>query len=201
MTSEDELVSFADLYCALTEGAEGLGANDENVKKIKKMLNEEDGYKITKLTFRGHNSSHGRNPSENVNVTRNKSLSSHRATTFKNWMTKMGFPMAAEADASKTVSETTQANTHKTDDVDNEYIKAWRSASVVIEYDKSNVSDAATAESVKQDVDRVEVKNKETSVSTEQNVSNVIKGVPPSMIGKTMAGVIMKEEKGIPFTT
>ena len=182
LTKEDELVSFADLYCALNEGASGLGADPSNVEKIKKMLNEEDGYKITKLTFRGHNSSHGRYQNgktkaanNSVNASRNKTLATYRANTFKNWMVKMNFPMAAEADASKTVSETTQSNTHKTDSVDSPYIKAWRSASVIIEYDKTEIDDAATAESTKSatdgegkvvaTTDRLEVKNKETSIS------------------------------------
>ena len=154
LTNEDDLVAFADLYCALNEGATGLGENKTNVERIKKMLHEEDGYKITKLTFRGHNSSHGRYQNsksqatnESVNKSRNASLSSNRALTFKNWMAKMNFPMAAEADASKTLSETQESSTHKTDSVDSPYIKAWRSASVVIEYDKYEVSDAANAES------------------------------------------------------
>ena len=206
LTDEDELVSFADLYCAINEEAKGLGANDANVTKIRKMLKEEDGYKITKLTFRGHNSSHGRYQNGKtqaannaVNTSRNKTLASYRANTFKNWMVKMNFPMAAEADASKTVSETTQTNTHKTDSVDSPYIKAWRSASVIIEYDKSEIEDAATTETpkapadengnlkkdlenktIQSSVDRVEIKNKETSVSTENNISNVYKGIPPT---------------------
>jgi hypothetical protein len=160
LTNEDDLVAFADLYCALNEGATGLGENKANVERIKKMLHEEDGYKITKLTFRGHNSSHGRyqnskTQAENnaVNASRNATLSAHRATTFKNWMAKMNFPMAAEADASKTLSETEESSSHKTDSVDSPYIKAWRSASVVIEYDKYEVSDAANAEDRKVAVD------------------------------------------------
>lgn len=180
LTNEDELVSFADLFCAINEDATGLGADPANVTKIRKMLKEEDGYKITKLTFRGHNSSHGRYQNGKtqaannaVNTSRNKTLAEYRANTFKNWMVKMNFPMAAEADASKTVSETTQSNTHKTDSVDSPYIKAWRSASVIIEYDKIDISNAATAETPRAISDdsgntiyqqqRVEIKNKETS--------------------------------------
>jgi hypothetical protein len=191
LTAEDDLVSFADLYCALVEGAQGLGADQANVERIRKMLKEEDGYKITKLTFRGHNSSHGRNPSEKVNVSRNSSLSSSRANTFKNWMTKHNFPMAAEADASKTVSETTQSNNHKNDDVDSPYIKAWRSASVIIEYDKYDISDAATAEPTKANedglsiMDKVEIKNKETSKSSTMEVVNFEKGLPISNMYNT----------------
>ena len=195
LTDEDDLVSFADLYCAINEEAQGLGADQTNVERIRKMLKEEDGYKITKLTFRGHNSSHGRNPNQGLNTTRNSTLSSNRANTFKNWMVRHNFPMAAEADASKTVSETSQPNNHKNDDVDSPYIKAWRSASVIIEYDKYDISDAATAESTKFEkdisgkevatVDSVEIKNKETSKSSTMEVVNFEKGLPISNMYNT----------------
>ena len=153
LTDEDELVSFTDLYCALVQGA-NLPHDAANTEKIRKIFKEEGGYKVKKLTFKGHNSSHGRYQNnkqskaqnEAVNVSRNKTLATKRADTFKNWMSKMGFPMADKADATKTLSETTEKNTHKMDSVDDEYIKAWRSASVIIEYEKSDVEDAATAE-------------------------------------------------------
>ena len=155
LTDEDELVGFSDIFVAVHPEA-NLPHNDANVEKIRKIFKEEDGYKVTKLTFKGHNSSHGRyqnntkSKSQNnaVNISRNSTLSSNRALTFKKWMAKMGFPKASEADASQTLSETTQNVTHKLDSVDNEYIKAWRSASVIIEYEKSEVSDASTTEQI-----------------------------------------------------
>ena len=142
---------LADLYCAINKDATGLGENKENVDRIRALISGDKGLKITKLTFKGHNSSHGRykgtgsaSKDESVNKSRNKTLSSSRALTFKRWLAKHDFPMAAEADASKTLSETAETNTHKTDTVDGQHIKAWRSASVIIEYESSNVEDASS---------------------------------------------------------
>lgn len=170
LTNEDELVSFTDLYVALNEGYDEYLAHDkDNVEKIRKIANEEDGYKVIKLSFRGHNSSHGRNSKKNVNKSRNKTLSSSRALTFKKWLTKMNFPMAIDANADETLSQSTEGNTHMTDDVNNQYVKAWRSACVIIEYEKSDVLSASTAESTKVDesgqqlTDKVEIKNKDKS--------------------------------------
>ena len=141
--SDAKLVSFADLYCALNENATGLEVNSDNVKEIRKIKNG-DGFKVVKVTFEGHNSYHGRGKPNKVLDGRNKTLASGRALTFKRWMSAKGFPMAAEADASKTLSETAETNTHKTDTVDGQHIKAWRSASVIIEYESSNVEDASS---------------------------------------------------------
>lgn len=167
LTSDDELVSFADLYCALNKEAIGLNANSNNVEKIRKIISGKDGFKVTKVTFRGHNSSHGRGQANSILAGRNKTLASNRALTFKKWMMAKGFPMAAEADASKTVSETTEAVTHKSDTVDSQYIKAWRSASVVIEYEASQTETANKIDAVTQKDDKGKTTlNKVDSVST-----------------------------------
>ncbi len=93
--------------------------------------------------------------------------------TLKEWMSKMNYPKAAEGGEPTTLSQTEEKNSHKTDSVDSPYIKAWRSAAVIIEYEKENTENAATAEQtvggkdadskVVSTVDKVEVKNKEVS--------------------------------------
>ena len=185
LTDEDELVSFRDLYVALTNRTDLSGYNDAKVDKIRKIFKQEEGYKVKKLTFKGHNSSHGRNKANSVNLERNKTLSSNRALTFKKWMEKMNFPMASEASASQTLSETTQPNNHKLDDVDNQYIKAWRSASVIIEYEKSEKIDAATAEPTivnttsEPQTAKVEIPNGESSKKTDGvNILDYISSSP-----------------------
>lgn len=166
LTSDDELVSFADLYCALNEEATGLNANSNNVEKIRKIISGKDGFKVTKVTFKGHNSSHGRGQANSILAGRNKTLASNRALTFKKWMMVKGFPMAAEADASKTVSETAETVTHKSDTVDSQYIKAWRSASVEIEYEASQTETANKIDAVAQKDDKGKTTlNKVDSVS------------------------------------
>lgn len=156
LTDEDDLVGFTDLYCAVT-GADNLPHNADNTKRINALIDGEKGCKITKVTFKGHNSSHGRYEGsgskakdKSVNESRNKSLSSERALTFKKWMMDNGFPFASEADASQTLSETTEADTHKSDSVDGQYIKAWRSASVIIEYESTETEPAIKQDSAAQ---------------------------------------------------
>ncbi len=156
LTADDDLVGFTDLYCAVT-GVDNLPHSDSNTKKIVALINGEKGCKITKVTFKGHNSSHGRfsgsgskSKDESVNKSRNQDLSSSRALTFKNWMSKHNFPMASEADASQTLSETEETNTHKSDSVNGQYIKAWRSASVIIEYESTDTESAIKQDSAVQ---------------------------------------------------
>lgn len=172
LTGDDELVSFADLYCALNKEATGLNANSNNVEKIRKIISGKDGFKVTKVTFKGHNSSHGRGQANSILAGRNKTLASNRALTFKKWMMAKGFPMAAEADASKTVSETTEAVTHKSDTVDSQYIKAWRSASVVIEYEASQTEIANTIDTAANSADTK--LNKTDTVRSQKTYGNKV---------------------------
>lgn len=181
LTDNDDLVGFTDLYCAIT-GNKNLPCNDDNVKKIISLINGDGGTKVTKVTFKGHNSSHGRyegsgnaEKDSSVNKKRNATLSSSRALTFKKWMSKHNFPMASEADASQTLSETEETNTHKSDSVDGQYIKAWRSASVIIEYEKSAVVDASEAESEVETIwEGAEQPEIVTNTNTDPNIGSTV---------------------------
>ena len=163
--SDAKLVSFADLYCALNENATGLDVNSDNVKEIRKIKNG-DGFKVVKVTFEGHNSYHGRGRPNKVLEGRNKTLARGRSRTFKAWMAAKGFPMAAKADADKTISETADTSTSRVDTVDDKYVKAWRSASVIIEYEASQTETANKIDAVAQKDDKGKTTlNKVDSVS------------------------------------
>ncbi len=206
LTADDDLVGFTDLYCAVT-GVDNLPHSDSNTKRIVALINGEKGSKITKVTFKGHNSSHGRfsgsgskSKDENVNKSRNQDLSSSRALTFKNWMSKHNFPMASEADASQTLSETTETNNHKSDSVDGQYIKAWRSASVIIEYESIDTEPAIKQDSAVQ----TKTENGELKPVTDENgvildKTNVVssspaKTVSPGMLSRAQEWLNTTEE-------
>ena len=201
LNDDDELVAFSDLYIALTDESRIKPCDEGNIDKLRKMLKQEDGYKITKLTFRGHNSSHGRNSSNKVNESRNKTLSESRALTFKRWMEKMKFPMASEADAKDTLNETNEVNNHKLDDVDNQYIKAWRSASVVIEYEKSDIVNAAIAEPITVDKDgnpnvvKTNIPNKNSSDNIYNTVSFNLEEASVELRKSSLEDKALKEGK------
>jgi hypothetical protein len=160
------LVSFADMFVAL-EGtkAESLlsGKFDkDNVEIIKKIITDTDRYKITEVKFEGHASYQGRSTS-------NDSLSTNRALTVKKWMQEKKFPDVDKASISSK-KESQKDNVDKGDNSDL-VVKLWRSASIIIKYNESEIDNAATAESVKKDengnvnTDRVEIQNKTQSKS------------------------------------
>jgi hypothetical protein len=170
------MVGFTDLYSALT-GAKNLPTTAANVKLVEDVFKEKNGCKVINVTFKGHNSSHGRynggksgKANKKVDDSRNQSLSSNRALTFKNWMSKMNFPMASTANASETLSQTAETETYKSDDVDNQHIKAWRSASVCIEYEQTQITAVQVPDS-NTDIVSTSIKNKTKSVSPEDTAS------------------------------
>lgn len=163
-----KLISFADLFVAL-EGtkAESLlsGSFDKgNVEIVKNIMTDTERYKITSIKFEGHASYQGY-------VTSNNTLSSNRALTFKKWMQSKKFPSIDEA----TTGSKKESQKNNVDKGDNSEltVKLWRSASVIIEYDESEIEDASlanssTVEDGKKDektgqplnkVDKVEVQN------------------------------------------
>lgn len=162
------LISFADMFVAL-EGkkAEDLmsGLFDEkNVKIVKELIEDKERFKITEIKFEGHASYQGYAAS-------NDTLSNNRALTFKKWMQNNKFPEIDKA-TSKTKKESPKNNVDKGDNSD-KTVKMWRSASVIIEYDESEIEDASlanssTVEDGKKDektgqplnkVDKVEIQN------------------------------------------
>ena len=163
-----KLISFADLFVAL-EGtkAESLlsGSFDKgNVEIVKNIMDDTERYKITSIKFEGHASYQGY-------VASNNTLSSNRALTFKKWMQSKKFPSIDEA----TTGSKKESQKNNVDKGDNSEltVKLWRSASVIIEYDESEIEDASlanssTVEDGKKDektgqplnkVDKVEIQN------------------------------------------
>ena len=122
LNGNDDLVSFTDLYCALTDEADiiDLRASEEKVKLIREIFKEENGIKVKKLVFKGHHSANGRNPKESVNKKRNDDLARNRALTFKKWMMAKKFPMAAEADDGQTLTGQTQSLTYRNNSIDDQ---------------------------------------------------------------------------------
>lgn len=137
-----KLISFADLFVAL-EGtkAESLlsGSFDKgNVEIVKNIMNDTERYKITSIKFEGHASYQGY-------ATSNNTLSSNRALTFKKWMQSKKFPSIDEA----TTGSKKESQKNNVDKGDNSKltVKLWRSASVIIEYDESEIEYASLANS------------------------------------------------------
>jgi len=168
------LISFADMFVAL-EGEKGEkivgegNINKKNVEIVTSIMEDNERFKITAIKFEGHASYQGY-------AAFNDTLSKNRALTFKKWMQDKGFPNIdiATSDAKK---ESQKNNVDKGDNSDLT-VKLWRSASVVIEYDESEIENAATAETPKKDAsgnvttDRVEVENKSQSKPINKNVAS-----------------------------
>lgn len=137
-----KLISFADLFVAL-EGtkAESLlsGSFDKgNVEIVKNIMNDTERYKITSIKFEGHASYQGY-------ATSNNTLSSNRALTFKKWMQSKKFP-SIDGATTGTKKESQKNNVDKGDN-SKLTVKLWRSASVIIEYDESEIEYASLANS------------------------------------------------------
>jgi len=172
------LISFADMFVALEgEKAEQLlsgqtvSGNVETIKALIKKENKEGfrRFKITSIEFEGHASYQG-------HADFNDTLSKNRALTFKKWMQDKGFPNIDIATAYiKTESERSNIDTGDNSDLK---VKLWRSASVIIKYEESEIENAATAETPKKDAsgnvttDRVEVDNKTQSKPINNNVAS-----------------------------
>ena len=138
------LVSLTDMYMALEgEGKSNdlfSGMYDQNNVDIINKIREKDGTcKITKITFYGHASVQGNNPSERVNSERNNKLAKNRALTFKKWLEKNNFP--GLEDAQIQFKNGVQSSGNK-NDVNDPITKLWRSASVVIEYEETTTEPA-----------------------------------------------------------
>lgn len=155
-----DVVSLLDMYFAL----EGKGSEQvfdpfvvrNKVGMVKKIIEDNKKYKITNITFVGNASSQGWNKSARVNKNRNTSLAKQRGLTFKNWLSKNGFPNIEIAKIKE--NESIQKGGNKTN-VDDKITKLWRSAYVLIEYDETDIEQASVAESTVVDT----VKNGDTT--------------------------------------
>lgn len=186
-TDTYRLISFTDLFVGLEgENNNVVTSNtssNANVELVKDIFSNKDKYSNIKVSFNGHASFQGYAASNN-------DLAKNRALTMKRWMQSFKTLDGVEFGEPKIINQPRETKTN-TGELDNEMVKIWRSASVVIEYDEIDVDDAATTESVKGAidaegntvavVDRTEVKNDETSRSIEDNVSKMYSGVPPTL--------------------
>lgn len=162
-----KLVSFSDLFLAL-EGNKGIIDSNGNSKFLEEIFKNKDRFKITDVSFVGHASKQG-------TVSGNNALSKNRAETLKKWASKF-----FDSSVLGNVTTNVQTETPKIDSGDNsdEVVKLWRSASIVIEYEESESTNAANTNTT-EGVDKVEIPNKETSHSLTDwyNKPMVFKGI------------------------
>ena len=186
-----KLVSFADIFVAFEGESNVINDNSiidkANVELVKDVFNNKEKYSNIKISFNGHASYQGY-------AAFNDDLAKNRALTFKRWLKEFKETDGAEFGEPKVINQPKEVKKN-TGHLDDEVVKIWRSASIVIEYDETNVTNAATAESVKAEkdaegkavatVDRVEIKNKETSSSYIDFIRNL--GSVKGTNGKTLA--------------
>lgn len=190
VTDEDnvKLISFTDLFAALEKDAnkdiyDGL-INQDNVNLVQDIMENKEKYKITKITFQGHASFQGYK-------NKNNTLATNRAATFKKWMTDCGFPNMEGA----TSEVKTQMNKDKIDKGYNSTVitKLWRSASVIIEYDETSLSDINAETSSTDTKDKIEVPNGEESMKTMNMSTFGVNGGIDNMLDASYNEILLKE--------
>ena len=167
-----DVVSLTDMYIGLVGETSVLSSykNSTKVDLVKKLVNDKDNYKITKVSFHGNASSQDTNVKKSES--RNTSLSINRADTLKNWLIDAKFPFPEGKDASSEEHNSIQQGGNMSN-VDDKITKLWRSAYVLIEYESSCVENASTAEDVSKTnesgeatMDRVELTDFKRSINT-----------------------------------
>ena len=186
------LVSLTDMYMAL----EGEGKSESllrdlydetNVETIKKIIDKDGTCNITKITFYGHASVQGNNKSAQVNSTRNNKLAKNRALTFKKWLEKNNFPGLDKATIE--FKNGVQSSGNK-NDVNDPITKLWRSASIVVEYEESQIEDAQVTDSaVQTDEENGGKINKVDKVATTSDKKAIVED-------KQNGGIKMVDTKG-----
>lgn len=158
------LVSFADMFQALETSA-GLDSSQytqSNVDKIKEIVeNKDNRYSITSIKFEGHASHQGYNSSNNT-------LAQNRCLTFKKWMQSVNFPSIENA-SSGVQNETENA---KYDVGENSTLltKLWRSASMIIEYEQTEMDETSKDVNIEKNVD---VSTSITASETSKEISSI----------------------------
>lgn len=175
-----KLVSFSDLYLAL-EGDNGIISNNGNVEFLEEIFNDNDRFEITKITFVGHASKQG-------TVQGNDELSHNRGEILKKWASNHFDPKVLGK-----VSATPQEKRPKIDSGDNSGIitKIWRSASIKIEYNETESTNAVNTNAT-QGVDKAEVPNKETSNMYTRLFGNVLKMSTETDPNKTVGDALIE---------
>ena len=121
---------------------------------IREIVANSKKYNITSIEFQGHASYQGY-------AKKNTTLSSNRALTFKKWMQSCGFPKVENA-KSGVKRQNTKDNTDKGYN-SSIVTKMWRSASVIIEYEESEIASVNSTTSSSDNVNKIEIPNGETS--------------------------------------
>lgn len=175
------LCSFTDLFSVLEGESVIEPTSSVNVKFIKEVLQNKEKYTNIKVSFKGHASYQGYGKTNN-------DLAQNRALTLKNWLSSFQMMNGVEIGDISIINQPLD-NKRNVGDVDDDLVKIWRSASLIIEYNTVDVENAATAESTTVDengntiVDRTQVKNKETS---RNNIMNAYDWLHESPEGKAI---------------
>jgi outer membrane protein OmpA-like peptidoglycan-associated protein len=151
------LISFTDLFTALETSIDPSNNNlaqSDVSKELKKIFTDTNRYEITSLEYYGHASYQGRRTSNNT-------LARNRANTLKKWLE--GFSEFSGVESKqpqiKNQSEKPVTNVGHNSDLD---VKLWRSASVIINYTETTVTNAGVT-NTSSAVTKVEIPNKTQS--------------------------------------
>lgn len=158
-SDEFEFISFTDLFVALEGDNTVVRPHSEDVvKRVREILLNNEVYSDVKITFNGHASRQGYKEY-------NDDLSKNRALTYRRWLQGFKLSSAVHFDGEPRIITQSKNDNVDVGGLDEQLVKLWRSAAIVIEYEESNVESAAFAESTDGDgqVVRTDIKNKETS--------------------------------------
>lgn len=187
------LVSFADMYVALTDDASKTVLdgcyNSNTVKIIRDVLtNSNGGYKIQSIKCNGHASKQARNASTKVNTRRNTSLAQERANTLMSWFksaAKIGQDVPTVASTIEIEPGGDLGKKISDNNINLEETKAWRSAALVIEYTQEDVENAVATQETSP--------SKEAVQSTNGNKKNIWD------LDEALINNLNKELRNIPF--
>ena len=187
------LVSFADMYVALTDDASKTVLdgcyNSNTVKMIRDVLtNSNGGYKIQNIKCNGHASKQARNASTKVNTRRNTSLAQERANTLMTWFksaAKIGQDVPTVASTIEIEPGGDLGKKISDNNINLEETKAWRSAALVIEYTQEDVENAVATQETSP--------SKEAVQSTNGNKKNIWD------LDEALVNNLNKELRNIPF--
>ena len=161
------LVSFADMYVALTDDASKTVLdgcyNSNTVKMIRDVLtNSNGGYKIQSIKCNGHASKQARNASTKLNTRRNTSLAQERANTLMTWFksaAKIGQDVPTVASTIEIEPGGDLGKKISDNNINLEETKAWRSAALVIEYTQEDVENAVATQETSPSKEAVQLTN------------------------------------------
>ena len=171
------------MFLAL-EGNKGIINSNGNFKFLEEIFKNKERFKITNVSFIGHASKQG-------TTSGNNALSKNRAETLRKWAAKH-----FDSSVLGEVTTNVQTETPKIDSGDNsdEVVKLWRSASIVIEYEESEDSNAVNTNAA-QGIDKVEVPNKEKPNKWYSLMNDVMMMPSATDSGKTVMDAMLEADK------